>query len=93
MLYRCIATDGEQDETVSDFDAVDDADALMKSEILLADRDYTSLEVWRENRIVGYRSHADQIATNAHELWIFVTCLVGVVSLCAVTIAVVLGVL
>jgi len=34
-------------------DPADDADALLKSEILLADGGYSSLEVWLENRTVG----------------------------------------
>ena len=93
MLYRCILTDGEKSETVADLDAEDDADALLKSEILLADRGYASLELWLENRMVGYRSHTNRLANNAPELWILVACLVGIVSLVAVTTAVILGAL
>ena len=91
MLYRCILTDGEQSESVADVDAMDDADALLKSEILLADRDYDSLELWLENRMVGYRSQVDRIANNPHELWILVACLVGIAAFLALTVAVIFG--
>ena len=91
MLYRCILMDGEQSETVAEVDAIDDADALLKSEILLADRGYDSLELWLENRMVGYRSHADRIANNPHELGIFVACLVGIVAFLVLTVAVIFG--
>lgn len=49
MLYRCILMDGEQSETVADVSAMDDADALLRSEILLADCGYDSVELWLEN--------------------------------------------
>ena len=91
MLYRCVLVDNEKSESVERLDAVDDADALLKSEILLVDRGYSSLEVWLEDRMVGYCSHADRIANNAHELWIFVACLVGIMALFAVTLAVIFG--
>jgi hypothetical protein len=90
MLYRCIFTNDEDSETATDIDAVDDADALSKSEILLGDGDYASLEIWIEDRIVGYRSPVDRIADNAHELWILLACLVGILALFALTMAVVL---
>ena len=90
MLYRCIFTKDEDSETVTDIDAVDDADALLKSEILLADGDYSSLEVWLENSVVGYRAVADSIANNTHELWILLACLVGIAAFFALTMAVVL---
>ena len=52
-LYRCILIDGEQSEAVADVDATDDADALLKSEVLLVERAYDSLELWLENKMVG----------------------------------------
>ena len=90
MLYHCILTDGEQGEVVTDIEAADDADALLRSESLLADGDHASLEIWFENRIVGYRSQADSIANNVHELCILVACLLGIVAFFALTMAIVL---
>jgi hypothetical protein len=91
MLYRCILMGGEQSESVEEVDAIDDADALLKSEILLTDRGYDSLELWLENRMAGYRSHADRIANNPYELGIFVACLVGIAAFLALTVAVIFG--
>ena len=91
MLYRCIFVNGEMSETVTDVDAVDDADALLKSEILLTDRDYDSLELWVENRLVGYRSNIGRIANNADELRILLACLVGIAAFFALTMAIIFG--
>ena len=90
MRYRCIFMDGEHSEIVTDIDAVDDADALLKSEVILADGDYASLEVWLEDRIVGYRLQPNRIAGDPHELWILLACLVGILAFFTLTMAVVL---
>lgn len=91
MLYRCIFTDDEYSELATDIDAVDDADALLKSEVLLAESGYPSLEIWLENRIVGYRAQVERIANRASERLVLLACLVGIGAFFALAIAVILG--
>jgi hypothetical protein len=51
--YRCYFPTNDRINAAEDIGAKDDADALLRAEVLLAGSSFPAIEVWQAERLVG----------------------------------------